>query len=104
MIVCSSPRPTDAAMSDLTITASFSLGEFNAHDGEGRAEWPPVPVRVLAAMLSAAHGFGESVSWWYDFLTTPKLEFAFLKFTGGTVGELLDNAMDPTISNEDLKV
>ena len=49
-------------MSDLTITASFPLGEFNAHDGEGCAEWPPVPARVLAAMLSAAHGLGEGVS------------------------------------------
>ena len=42
--------------------------------------------------------------WWFDFLTTPKLEFASLKSTGGTVGELLDTAMDPTISDEDLKV
>ena len=36
--------------------------------------------------------------WWFDFLTTPKLEFASLSTTGGTVGELLDAAMDPTIS------
>ncbi|MFE1644320.1 alpha-hydroxy-acid oxidizing protein [Microbacterium sp. P01] len=42
--------------------------------------------------------------WWYDFLTTPKLEFASLSTTGGTVGELLDYAMDPTISYEDLEV
>ena len=42
--------------------------------------------------------------WWYDFLTTPKLEFASLSSTGGTVGELLDAAMDPTISYEDLAV
>ncbi|CAN5429298.1 quinone-dependent L-lactate dehydrogenase [soil metagenome] len=42
--------------------------------------------------------------WWWDFLTTPKLEFASLKSTGGTVGELLDSAMDPTISFADLKV
>ena len=42
--------------------------------------------------------------WWFDFLTTPKLEFASLKSTGGTVGELLDSAMDPTISDDDLKV
>ena len=49
-------------MSDLTITASFPIGEFNAHNGEGRAEWPPAPARVLAAMLSAAHGLGEGVS------------------------------------------
>ena len=55
-------RLMDAVMSDLTITASFPLGEFNAHDGEGRAEWPPAPARVLAAMLSAAHGLGEGVS------------------------------------------
>ena len=42
--------------------------------------------------------------WWIDFLTTPKLEFASLKSTGGTVGELLDSAMDPTISFEDLRI
>lgn len=42
--------------------------------------------------------------WWYDFLTTPKLEFASLSSTGGTVGELLDAAMDPTISYDDLDV
>lgn len=42
--------------------------------------------------------------WWWDFLTTPKLEFASLSTTGGTVGELLDSAMDPTISYDDLSV
>ena len=41
--------------------------------------------------------------WWIDFLTTPPLEFASLSSTGGTVGELLNNAMDPTISFDDLK-
>ena len=42
--------------------------------------------------------------WWWDFLTTPKLEFASLNSTGGTVGELLNAAMDPTISFNDLAV
>ena len=42
--------------------------------------------------------------WWFDFLTTPKLEFASLSATGGTVGDLLDLAMDPTISYEDLEL
>lgn len=42
--------------------------------------------------------------WWIDFLTTPKLEFASLSATGGTVGDLLNAAMDPTISYEDLKI
>ena len=41
--------------------------------------------------------------WWYAFLTTPKLEFASLSSTGGTVGELLNAAMDPSINYEDLK-
>src|SRR5690606_18277139 len=40
--------------------------------------------------------------WWFDFQTTPTLEFASLSSTGGTVGELLDSAMDPTISFDDL--
>ena len=42
--------------------------------------------------------------WWYDFLTTPKLEFASLSSTGGTVGDLLNAAMDPSISFEDLAI
>ena len=40
--------------------------------------------------------------WWWDFLTTAKLEFASLSATGGTVGELLNSAMDPSIDYEDL--
>lgn len=42
--------------------------------------------------------------WWWDFLTTPTLEFASLSSTGGTVGELLDSAMDPSISFEHLEI
>lgn len=41
--------------------------------------------------------------WWFDFLTTPPLEFASLSSTGGTVGQLLDNAMDPSINYTDLE-
>jgi L-lactate dehydrogenase (cytochrome) len=41
--------------------------------------------------------------WWWDFLTTPPLEFASLASTGGTVGELLDSAMDPSIDYDDLQ-
>ncbi|WP_157001024.1 alpha-hydroxy acid oxidase [Agromyces laixinhei] len=40
--------------------------------------------------------------WWVNFLTTPKLEFASLSSTGGTVGELIDGMFDPTISFDDL--
>ena len=42
--------------------------------------------------------------WWFDFITTPKLEFASLSTTGGTVGELLNSAMDPSINFDDLQI
>jgi len=42
--------------------------------------------------------------WWWDFLTTPKLEFASLSSTGGTVGELMDKAFDPSITFADLDI
>ncbi|MEE6282503.1 alpha-hydroxy acid oxidase [Georgenia sp. MJ170] len=42
--------------------------------------------------------------WWFDFLTTPTLKFASLSSTGGTVGELLDSAMDPSINYDDLEI
>jgi L-lactate dehydrogenase (cytochrome) len=43
-------------------------------------------------------------AWWINFLTTPKLEFASLSSTGGTVADLLNSAMDPTISFDDLDI
>ncbi|MCU1472412.1 alpha-hydroxy acid oxidase [Amnibacterium sp.] len=57
------------------------------------------PQLTLRTLLDAA----PRPWWWFDFLTTPKLEFASLTSTGGTVGDLLDLAMDPTISFTDLK-
>jgi L-lactate dehydrogenase (cytochrome) len=58
------------------------------------------PQLTLRTLLDAA----PRPWWWIDFLTTPKLEFASLSSTGGTVGDLLDMAMDPTISFEDLEI
>ncbi|MBK9474914.1 MAG: alpha-hydroxy-acid oxidizing protein [Tetrasphaera sp.] len=40
--------------------------------------------------------------WWWDFLTTPTLQFASLTSTGGTVAELINAAMDPSINGADL--
>lgn len=45
----------------IAITAQFPLGMYNAlgvevsDDGSERAEWPPSPVRVIGALLAAAH-------------------------------------------------
>ena len=41
--------------------------------------------------------------WWLvDVLTTPELEYASLKSTGGTVGGLIGQGLDPTISYDGL--
>ena len=58
------------------------------------------PQLTLATVLNAI----PRPAWWINFLTTPPLEFASLSSTGGTVGELLDFAMDPTISFDDLDI
>ncbi|WP_180342637.1 alpha-hydroxy acid oxidase [Auritidibacter ignavus] len=42
--------------------------------------------------------------WWFDFLTTPTLEFASLTKTGGTVSDLIDTIFDPSINDEDLRI
>ncbi len=41
--------------------------------------------------------------WWINFLTTDPLKFASLDSWNGTVGELLDQMFDPTVTFEDLK-
>ena len=40
--------------------------------------------------------------WWWDFITTPKLEFASLSVDRRHRGELLNAAMDPSINFDDL--
>jgi L-lactate dehydrogenase (cytochrome) len=42
-------------------------------------------------------------NWWFNFITTPPLEFASLNNWSGTVGELIDKMFDPTITFEDLR-
>jgi L-lactate dehydrogenase (cytochrome) len=42
--------------------------------------------------------------WWFDFLTTPRLDFSAIPTGNGAVREILGSAMDPTVSYEDLKV
>lgn len=41
--------------------------------------------------------------WWFNFITTPPLEFASLNNWGGTVAELIDKMFDPTVTFDDLK-
>lgn len=48
-------------MPDLVVDVRFPLGEFQAHDERGSAEWPPSPARLASATLATAYGRGEGV-------------------------------------------
>ncbi|GAA1699059.1 quinone-dependent L-lactate dehydrogenase [Microbacterium sediminicola] len=91
-------RAADAGFDTLMFTVDTPVAGARLRDKRNGFSIPPQ--LTLGTVLNAI----PRPWWWYDFLTTPKLEFASLSTTGGTVGELLDAAMDPTISYEDLAV
>ncbi|NLZ58532.1 MAG: alpha-hydroxy-acid oxidizing protein [Corynebacterium sp.] len=91
-------RAAQAGFDTLMFTVDTPIAGYRLRDTRNGFSIPPqlTPGTVLNAI--------PRPWWWIDFLTTPTLEFASLSSTGGTVGELLNSAMDPTISYEDLKV
>ncbi len=91
-------RAAAAGFDTLFFTVDAPLGGARLRDTRNGFSIPPQ--LTLRTVLNAI----PRASWWFDFLTTPKLEFASLTSTGGTVGELLSAAMDPTISFADLDV
>jgi len=91
-------RAAAAGFDTLFFTVDAPVGGARLRDKRNGFSIPPQ--LTLGTVLDAI----PRPWWWYDFLTTPKLTFASLTSTGGTVGELLDAAMDPTISFDDLKV
>ena len=91
-------RAADAGFDTLHFTVDTPIAGARLRDKRNGFSIPPQ--LTLGTIINAI----PRPWWWIDFLTTPKLEFASLNSTGGTVGELLDAAMDPTISYEDLQV
>ncbi|HEY6494093.1 MAG TPA: alpha-hydroxy acid oxidase, partial [Trebonia sp.] len=91
-------RAAAAGFDTLFFTVDAPVGGARLRDKRNGFSIPPQV--TLGTVLNAI----PRPWWWWDFLTTPKLEFASLTSTGGTVGELLDAAMDPTISFKDLDV
>ena len=91
-------RAAKAGFDTLMFTVDTPIAGYRIRDSRNGFSIPPqlTPSTVLNAI--------PRPWWWIDFLTTPNLEFASLSSTGGTVGDLLNSAMDPTISYEDLKV
>jgi L-lactate dehydrogenase (cytochrome) len=91
-------RAADAGFDTLMFTVDTPVAGARLRDKRNGFSIPPQ--LTVQTILNAI----PRPWWWFDFLTTPKLEFASLQTTGGTVGELLNAAMDPTISYEDLAV
>jgi L-lactate dehydrogenase (cytochrome) len=91
-------RAAAAGFDTLFFTVDTPVAGARLRDKRNGFSIPPqlTPSTVINAIPRPA--------WWINFLTTPSLEFASLSSTGGTVGELLDSAMDPTISFDDLDV
>lgn len=89
-------RAAKAGFDTLMFTVDAPVAGYRMRDVRNGFSIPPA--LTLSTIMNAI----PRPWWWIDFLTTPKLEFASLSATGGTVGELLDAAMEPTISYEDL--
>ncbi|HEY6495595.1 MAG TPA: alpha-hydroxy acid oxidase [Trebonia sp.] len=89
-------RAAAAGFDTLFFTVDAPVGGARLRDKRSGFSIPPQI--TLGTVLDAI----PRPWWWYDFLTTPKLEFASLTSTGGTVGELIDSMFDPTISFKDL--
>jgi L-lactate dehydrogenase (cytochrome) len=91
-------RAAEAGFDTLQFTVDTPIAGARLRDKRNGFSIPPQ--LTLGTIINAI----PRPWWWYDFLTTPKLEFASLSTTGGTVGELLNAAMDPTISFDDLDI
>lgn len=89
-------RAATAGFDTIMVTVDTPVAGARLRDKRNGFSIPPA--LTLATIVNAI----PRPWWWWDFLTTPKLEFASLSSTGGTVGDLLDAAMDPTISLADL--
>jgi L-lactate dehydrogenase (cytochrome) len=91
-------RTAAAGFDTLFFTVDAPIGGARLRDRRNGFSIPP---QITAgAVLNAI----PRAWWWWDFLTTPKLEFASLSQTGGTVERLMANIFDPTISFADLDV
>src|SRR5690606_9200035 len=89
-------RAAAAGFDTLFFTVDTPVAGARLRDARNGFSIPPqLTVRTVANAVPRPW-------WWVDFLTTPKLEFASLSSTGGTVGELLASAMAPSIDYEDL--
>lgn len=90
-------RAKKAGVDTLMLTVDVPVAGQRTRDYRNGLTVPP---RLTAGTVINAI---PKPAWWFNFLTTPAIEFASMKNWEGTVGELLDYMFDPTMTWEDLK-
>lgn len=90
-------RAANAGVDTLVLTVDVPVAGVRLRDVRNGLTIPPT--LTPKTIINAA----PRVSWWWNFLTKPKLEFASLGEWPGTVAELMDKMFDPTIDYQDLK-
>lgn len=90
-------RAKKAGVKNLMLTVDVPVAGQRTRDYRNGLTVPP---RLTAGTVINAI---PKPAWWFNFLTTPSIEFASMKNWEGTVGELLDYMFDPTMTWEDFK-
>ena len=90
-------RAAAAGNDTLLLTVDVPVAGARLRDKRNGMTIPPQ--LTLGTVLDAL----PRPEWWINFLTTDPLKFASLGAWNGTVGELLDQMFDPTVTFEDLK-
>ena len=89
-------RAAAAGFDTLLVTVDVPVAGARLRDKRNGFSIPPA--LTASTVLNAI----PRPEWWFNFLTTPPLEFASLSQWRGTVAELLDTMFDPTVTFEDL--
>ena len=90
-------RAKRAGVKTLHLTVDVPAAGHRLRDSYNGLTIPPT--LTVKTLLNAI----PRPAWWMNFLTTPAIEFASMSSWNGTVGELLDYMLDPTMTFEDLK-
>jgi len=90
-------RAAEAGCDTLLVTVDVPVAGARLRDKRNGFSIPPaLTMKTIANAIPRPW-------WWWDFLTTPALQFASLSSWQGTVAELLDVMFDPTVDFDDLK-
>ena len=89
-------RAADNGFDAVMLTVDTVVGGQRLRDVRNGLTVPP---RLTARTLA---GMARYPRWWGNLLTTEPLEFASLRSTDGTVADLINNVLDPSITMDDV--